>query len=129
MGPILGIAAGGVGDFSLSGHSLIATMAEARVRKLDIARNRGEEVERGNLAQETSYIRRRMSLAVVVAFGERLVSRISQVGKNGALASQRRQGWCRKEGRARLEREAAWLERVQGRSIVSRGRFWRGVGG
>jgi hypothetical protein len=27
---------------------------------------------------------------------------------------------------ARLEREAIWLERIQGRTIVESGRFWRG---
>ena len=64
----------------------------------------------------------------VTAFGQRLVSRMSQVGSNGGLASKRRQQWSREEHWAKLEREASWLERVQGHSIVNRGRFWRGAG-
>ena len=41
---------------------------------------------------------------------------MSQLGTNGALAAQRRHQWSRVEhrGRAKLEKEAAWLERVQG---------------
>ena len=33
---------------------------------------------------------------------------------NGALAAQRGHQWSRVEHRAKLEKEAAWLERVQG---------------
>ena len=54
---------------------------------------------------------------------------MSQLGTNGALAAQRRHQWSRVEHRAKLEKEAAWLERVQGVSIGNRGRFWRGQGG
>ena len=67
-------------------------------------------------------------MAIVTAFGQRLSSRMSQVGTNGALAALRKPQWSREEQRAKLEREAAWLERVQGHSIVNRGRFWRGAG-
>ena len=67
-------------------------------------------------------------MAIVTAFGQRLSSRMSQVGTNGALAAQRRHQWSRKGQGAKLEREATWLNRVQGHSIVIRGRFWRGAG-
>ena len=103
-------------------------MAEARVRKQELAWGRGEDEEKSSLAYETGYIRRRLSLAIVVAFGQRLASRMNQVGKNGALASKRRQWWSREEEMAKLDREAAWLEKVQGQNILSRGRFWRGAG-
>ena len=63
-----------------------------------------------------------------MAFGQRLASRIYKVGKNGALASKRRQWWSREEEMAKVDREAAWLEKVQGQNIISRGRFWRGAG-
>ena len=128
VGPIFGIAAGRFGELSDSGQALVTTMAEARVRKQELAWGRGEDEEKSSLAYETSYIRRRLSLAIVVAFGQRLASRMNQVGKNGALASKRRQWWSREEQMAKLDREAAWLEKVQGQNIISRGRFWRGAG-
>ena len=62
---------------------------------------------------------------MVTAFGQRLVSRMSQVGgQGGQLASQRRQQWGREEERARVDREAAWMSSIQGRDIVRRGRCW-----
>ena len=103
-------------------------MAAARVKKQDLALARGEDEEKANLAYETGYIRRRISQAIVTAFGQRLTSRMSQVGTNGTLASKRRQQWGREEQWAKLEREASWLERVQGTGIINRGRFWRGAG-
>ena len=80
------------------------------------------------MAYETSYIRRKLSFAIVTAFGQRLSARMSQVGSNGALASKRRQQCSREEYNAQIEREAMWLERVQGQSIVNKGPFWRGAG-
>ena len=50
----------------------------------------------------------------MIAFGQRLSSRMSKLGTYGALAAQRRLQWSRVEHRAKLEKEAAWLERVQG---------------
>ena len=123
VGPILGVAAGRFGELSDTGQKLV--LAEARVKKLNLARARGEEVEKGDLAQETSFMRRKLSQAIVIAFGRRLVSRMSQVGKNGQMAGGRRQQWNREEDESRNVREACWLERVQGRSIVQKGRFWR----
>ena len=106
VGPILGVAAGRYGELSASGQTLVTTMAEARVKQQDLAWARGEDEDKTNLAYEVGYIRRRLSRAIVIAFGRRLASRMGQVGSN--------------------EREAVWLEGVQGNSIVNRGRFWRG---
>ena len=100
-------------------------MAKTRVQKQTLAWGRGEVEEKPHLSVETGYIRRRLSCASVTAFGQRLASRMSQVGGQGAqLASQRRQQWGLDEARARQDREAAWMARVQGRDIVRRGRFW-----
>ena len=74
------------------------------------------------MSVETGFIWRRLSGAAVIAFGQRLVSRMSQVG--GQLASQGRQQWGREEERARVDREAAWLASTTGRNIVRKGRFW-----
>ena len=128
IGPILGIAAGRFGELSDTGHKLVHTMAEARVAKLSLAWDRGEDVEKSSLAYETGYIRRRLSQAIVNSFGKRFQARMNQVGMNATIASKRRQWWHREEERGRLDKEGAWLERVQATSIVQRGRFWRGGG-
>ena len=61
----------------------------------------------------------------MAAFGHRLSSRMSQVGGEGAaLASQRRKQWSREEEIAKVERAAAWVERITGHDVVRRGRFW-----
>ena len=128
IGPILGIAAGRFGELSDTGHKLIHTMAEARVNKLNLSWDRGEDVEKSSLAYETGYIRRRLSQSIVVAFGRRMQARMNQVGINATMAGKRRQWWGREEERARQDKEGVWLERVQGASIIQRGRFWRGGG-
>ena len=100
-------------------------MAEARCKQQELAYARGEAEEKPYLSIETGYIRRRISVAAVSCFGQRLVSRMSQVGgQNAQLAAGRRQAWGREEERARGEREAAWVETVTGWDIVRRGRFW-----
>ena len=96
------------------------------VRKQSIAWARGEEVDKTTLAQDVGFMRRKLSQIIVAAFGKRLSSRMCQVGMKGESASKRRQEWTREEARARMEREGAWLEKIQGRSIIARGRFWRG---
>ena len=85
----MGIAAGRFGELSETDNDI----AKARVKKVDEALARGEMVDKSDLSQKKAYIRRRMSQAVVIAFGNH-------------LASSRRNGWSR---------EALWLERVQGR--------------
>ena len=64
-----------------------------------------------------SYLRRRISCASVIAFGQKLAGRMSQVGGQAASqATGRREQWGREEEAARREREAARLEkdRLQG---------------
>ena len=125
ISPILGVAFGRFGEASESVHKLVDKMTEARVESQLRAWRRGEDVERPNEAQEKGYIRRRLSTASVTAFGHRLSSRMSQVGGEGAaLASQRRKQWSREEEIAKVERAAAWVERITGHDVVRRGRFW-----
>ena len=122
---LVGVAFGRFGEASESVHKLVATMAEARCAKQELAYARGEAEDKSYLSVETGYIRRRISVAGVHCFGQRLASRMSQVGgQNAQLAAGRRQAWGREEERARGEREAAWVETVTGRDIVRRGRFW-----
>ena len=77
------------------------------------------------MSQEVAYLRRRISTASVIAFGQRLAGRMSQVGGQAASqATNRREHWGREEEAARREREAAWLERTSARDIVRRGQHW-----
>jgi hypothetical protein len=62
------------------------------------------------------------------ASGQALLAIMRQVGTNGALASKRRQQWSREEHRAKQDRYAVWLEKVEGTSIVNRVRFGRVFG-
>ena len=122
---LLGVSFGRFGEASDTVHKLVSTMAEARCKQQELAYARGEAEEKPYLSVETGYIRRRISVAAVSCFGQRLVSRMSQVGdQNVQLAAGRRRAWGMEEERARGEREANWLATVTGRDIVRRGRFW-----
>ena len=110
-------------------HNLVAIMAKARVEKQSLAWGRGEAEEKAHLSVETGFLRRQLSGAAVTSFGQRLASRMSQVGgqaggQGAQLAALRRQQWGREEERARVDREAAWLAFTTGRNIVRKGRFW-----
>ena len=52
-------------------------MAEARYAKQELAYARGEAEEKSHITVETGYIRRRISVAAVNCFGQRLASRMS----------------------------------------------------
>ena len=122
---LTGAAFGRFCEASETVQKLVAVMAKARVEQQSLAWGRGEAEEKAHLSTETGFIRRRLSCAAVTAFGQRLVSRMSQVGgQGGQLASQRRQQWSREEERARVEREAAWMATIHGKEVVRRGRFW-----
>ena len=120
-----GMAFGMMGEASKTCHSTIQAMAEARVAMQNRAWGRGEEEEKAYLSTEVAYLRRRISSANVIAFGQRLAGRMGQVGGQAAgQATGRREHWGREEEMARREREAAWLERTSARDIVRRGQLW-----
>ena len=119
------MAFGMMGEASTTVHTTIQVMAVARVAQQNRAWGRGEEEEKAYLSTEVSYLRRRISCASVIAFGQKLAGRMSQVGGQAASqATGRREQWGREEEAARREREAAWLERTDSRDIVRRGQFW-----
>ena len=122
---LIGVSFGRFAEAADSIHGLVNVMAKARVEKQSLAWGRGEAEEKAQLSVETGYIRRQLSIAAVTAFGQRLASRINQVGGQAThLASQRRLSWVRQEEHARLDREAAWFTAVTGKNIVRRGHFW-----
>ena len=122
--PILACSFGRWGESLDPVHKLVGIMAKERVKNQELTYSRGEKDEKCHLAQEVTYIRRRVSAAMVNSFGHRLVSRMSQVGRGGLAATGRRREWSREEERARLDREASWMEAVSGQVIIRRGRFW-----
>ena len=101
-----GMAFGMMGEASKTWHSTIQVMAEARVAMQNHAWGRGKEEEKAYLSTEVSYLRRRISLVNVIAFGQRLAGRMVQVG---GQATGRREHWGREEEMARREREVAGI--------------------
>ena len=75
------------------------------------------------LASVTSYLRRRLSSAVMRANVKCLLEQLLMVGEGQGQAGQRRQWVRREEERARMDREAQWLERVPGKNLSRRGDF------
>ena len=126
IGPIEPAVFGRFGEACDELHKLVSVMAEARVAKQNLAWSRGDDTEKPYLSIETSYIRQRLSVALVSTFGHRLSSRMSQVGQGAVSASNRREQWSREELRSKAVRSAAWVSKVCGRDIVQRGRFWTG---
>jgi hypothetical protein len=91
------------------------------VARQNIAWGRGEDTQKLCLSLETAYIRQRLGSAIVTCFGDRLVSRMSQVGNGAVLAAARRYQWGREEEQARAMRNAAWIATVSGVSWCSSG--------
>ena len=75
------------------------------------------------LALVTSYLRRRLSSAVMRANVKCLLEQLLMVGEGQGQAGQRRQWVRREEERARMDREVQWLERVTGKNLSRRGDF------
>ena len=116
---------GMMGEASSTFHETIKVMAKARVALQNRAWGRGEEEEKAHLSTEVAYLRRRVSVANVIAFGQRLAGRMAQVGGQAAgQATGRREQWGRDEEVARRERAASWLERTTSRDTLRRGQFW-----
>ena len=124
IGPIVPCCFGRFGESSDAVHKMVSIMAKARVEKQQLAWGRGQQEEKSDMSQETAFIRRRISCAIVACFGQRLTSRMSQVGNGAVSARERRSHWSRDEERSRRDREAAWLAKITGQDIVRRGRFW-----
>ena len=117
---LLGVSFGRFGEASDSVHKLVSTMAESRCKQQELAYARGEAEEKPYLSIETAYIRRRISVAAVSCFGQRLVSRMSQVGdQNVQLAAGRRRAWGMEEIERGIFRDKQ--EQDQGQELRN---FW-----
>ena len=121
-GEVMSLCFGGYGEASKLVHELIATFAQARLKKQGLARGRpGSDQE---LAIITSQLRRRISAATIRANYTCLLERMTQVG-GGAKSADNRRDWVRvEEERMKKDRQTQWLARSRGVSLVHRGRFF-----
>ena len=103
---------GAWGEGSEDVHKLIDTLAKSRLHSQE--RTRGRPGNNQELGLITSQIRRRLSLVVVKAQVECLLSRLHQVGPGTKALAQRREWAIREDMNMRREREAQWLRKTEG---------------
>ena len=118
-GELVKLVFGAFGEASQDVHSLIASLAECRLRKVGLQRGRaGGEQE---LAIITGQIRRRISTAVTKANVNCLIERMQLVGPGNTELGRKREYTQRLEQRLKLERRAVWQQRVEGTSSLRKG--------
>ena len=119
--PVLDLVFGAFGETSDGAKKLLENLAESRLQSQGL--RSGSPEANKELALVTSYLRRRLSSAVMRANVKCLMERLLLVGEGQGQAGKRRQWARREEERARLDREAHWLERVTGKNLSRRGDF------
>ena len=105
-------------------HKLVQAMGEAWCRKQLLAN--GRPPGDGEKSVTISYIRKRLSTAIVKGSLSVLLNRTSMMGDGAKMARERREWGRLEEKRARDERQAAWRAEVPGRAVIRRGHFWLG---
>ena len=119
--PVLDLVFGAYGETSDGVRKLLERLAESRLQSQGL--RTGSLEANKELAMVTSYLRRRLSSAVMRANIKCLLERLVMVGEGQGQAGKRRQWARREEEMARLDREAHWLERVTGKNLSRRGDF------
>ena len=119
--PVLDLVFGAFGETSDGVKTLLDNLAQSRLQSQGL--RSGSPEANKELALVTSYLRRRLSSAVMRANVKCLLERLLLVGERQGQAGKRRQWARREEERARMDREAQWLERVTGRNLSRRGDF------
>ena len=117
--PVLDLVFGAYGETSDGVKKLLERLAESRLQSQGL--RTGSLEANKELAMVTSYLRRRLSSAVMRANIKCLLERLVMVGEGQGQAGKRRQWARREEEMARLDREAHWLERVTGKDLSRRG--------
>ena len=121
-GELHGLVVGRFGEASEDVHNLIHAMAESRVSGLDL-RSQPGAMEREELSVVVGQLHRRLSMAVIRATANCLLSRLSFIGEEARGANKRRQWRDREERDKRFEREAQWHRRIRGHGVHHRGEF------
>ena len=110
---------GAWGEASEDVHKLIDTLAKSRLNSQE--RTRGRPRDNQELALITSQIRRRLSLVVIKAQVECLLSRLHQVGSGTKSLVQRRQWAVQEDMMMKREREAQWIRKTEGVFCLRKG--------
>ena len=95
-GELHGLVVGRFGEASEDVHNLIHAMAESRVSGLDL-RSQPGAMEREELSIVVGQLRRRLSVAVIRATANCLLSRLTFMGEEPRGANKRRQWRDREE--------------------------------
>ena len=123
MGEVRGLVAGNFGEVSTDTHTLVADMANSRVRVAGPSRGRrgrmrGEEAER---AIAVTAIRRRLGVMAVRCQASSLLGRLETLGPGGAAAAGRRWQAAEFQRRWRQEEQAHTLAARQAYSMLRSG--------
>ena len=120
---VLDLCFGAFGEGSPGVNKLVALLATARVKKLELE---GKPPVINQLGLEVAVLRRRLSTAAVRANNTLLLRKMGQVGEGSLIAGWRRAAARAEERRMELDREADWLCFIRGRELVQRGQYWTG---
>ena len=119
FGELLGLCFGAWGEASEGVHKLVQTLAESRLKYQGLQRGRpGSDQELGLLVGQ---VRRRLSLAVVKAQVDCLLSKLHQVGPGNTQLAKKRSWAIFEDQRMARERGAQWLRRVEGVHTLRKG--------
>ena len=121
FGDLVGLVVGAFGEVSEDLHYLIQKLAECKVGSMGL--RRGRQATEEELGIVVGQIRRSLSTTCVRAQAQCLISRLSCVGNGFAQAFKRRKQAAFEEERMKRERQAQWIGRDRGRSLVRRGQF------
>ena len=103
-------------------HLLIQQLAESRVKTMELKRGNSGAAEE-EIGIIVGQIRRAFSTTCVRAQAQCLISRMNKLGQGYALAARRRQWAAKEEENMRRERQAQWIGRIRGKSLIRRGQF------
>ena len=102
-------------------HQLVQTLAESRFKFQGFQRDRpGSDQELGMIV---SQVRRRLSLAVIKAQVDCLLSKLHQVGPGNQQLAKSRVLAVREDDRMTRERSSQWIRIVEGVRTLTRGFF------
>ena len=118
---LLGWVFGRFGEGSPLCHSMVQSLAEARVSS--VARATGQQWTQAELGMAVTQIRRNLSVVTVRSQANCHLSRMLLVGLGANKAASRCHLAVAQEERMRKERAVHFLARVTGRQVIRRGRF------
>ena len=121
FGEVIGLCFGAWGEANEDVHTLIDTLANARLQFQGMQRGRpGSKQELGVIVGQ---IRRRISVTVMRAQTSCLLSRLHQVGPGNKTLAKRREWAMLEDDRMRQERKAQWIRKFEGIRTLQKGQI------